>query len=102
MRRSSPCSTALTHSRGEQEGNQEREDRHMHILVVEDDERLARHLARVLTEERHTVEVVGDGKQAILHAQGSAAKRPPCRSRRSCSSARSRSTCSRARYKWMP
>jgi DNA-binding response OmpR family regulator len=42
----------------------------MHILLVEDDERLARRLARVLTEERHTVEIVGDGKQAILHAQG--------------------------------
>ena len=42
----------------------------MHILLVEDDERLARRLARVLTEERHTVEAVGDGKQAILHAQG--------------------------------
>ncbi len=42
----------------------------MHILLIEDDERLARRLARVLTEERHTVEVVGDGKQAILHAQG--------------------------------
>jgi two-component system OmpR family response regulator len=40
----------------------------MHILLVEDDERLARRLARVLTEERHRVEVVGDGKQAILHA----------------------------------
>lgn len=42
----------------------------MHILLVEDDERLARRLARVLTEERHTIEVVGDGKQAILCAQG--------------------------------
>src|SRR5215813_13832586 len=69
MRRSSPCSTARTHCRGEQEGNQEREDRHMHILLIEDDERLARRLASVLTEERHTVEVSGDGKQAILHAQ---------------------------------
>src|SRR5260370_37359631 len=58
------------HSRGEQDRNQEREDRDMHILLVEDDERLARRLARVLTEERHTVEVVGDGKQAILHVQG--------------------------------
>jgi len=211
--------TALKHCRGEQEGNQEREDRDMHILLVEDDERLARRLARVLTEERHTVEVVGDGKQAILHAQGDdfdclildillpemngiavcrwlrahaittpillltaldeiqdkvrgldtgaddyltkpfsfeellarlralarrntpalqvttqlqlgslslhlltrevqldavridltassctsrVATHPPCRSRRSCSSARSRSTCSRARYNWMP
>lgn len=42
----------------------------MHILLVEDDERLARRLARMLIEERHTVEVVGDGKQALVHAQG--------------------------------
>jgi len=41
----------------------------MHILLVEDDARLTRRFARVLTEERHTVEVVGDGKQAILQAQ---------------------------------
>lgn len=63
--------STVTHSRGEQEGNQEREYILMHILLVEDDARLARRLARVLTEERHTVEVVGDGKQAILHVQES-------------------------------
>src|SRR5258708_6353019 len=66
MRRSSPCHSTLTHCRGEQDGKQEREDRHMHILVVEDDERLARHLARVLTEERHTAEVQVDAVRIDL------------------------------------
>jgi DNA-binding response OmpR family regulator len=64
------CRGHLEHSRGKREENQEKEDRPLHILLVEDDVRLARRLARVLTEERHTVEVVGDGKQAILRAQG--------------------------------
>ncbi len=42
----------------------------MHILLVEDDARLAKRMQRVLSEERHTVEVVGDGKSAILQAEG--------------------------------
>lgn len=43
----------------------------MHILLVEDDARLAKRMQRVLSEERHTVEVVGDGKSAILQAEDS-------------------------------
>jgi DNA-binding response OmpR family regulator len=33
----------------------------VHILVVEDEQRLARLLRRVLTEERHTVDIANDG-----------------------------------------
>jgi DNA-binding response OmpR family regulator len=40
----------------------------MHILLVEDDARLVKRMQRVLREERHTVEVVGDGQAAILLA----------------------------------
>jgi DNA-binding response OmpR family regulator len=40
----------------------------MHILLVEDDARLAKRIQRVLREERHTIEVVEDGKQALLLA----------------------------------
>lgn len=41
----------------------------MHILLVEDDARLAKRIQRVLCEERHTVEVVGDGTSAIFQAE---------------------------------
>jgi len=45
--------------------------RHMHILVVEDERRLAHLLRRVLLEERHTVDVAGDGEQGLdLAASG--------------------------------
>jgi len=37
----------------------------MHILVVEDERRLAHLLRRVLLEERHTVDVAGDGEQGL-------------------------------------
>ena len=37
----------------------------MHILVVEDEPRLARLLQRVLTEERHTVDVALRGDEAL-------------------------------------
>ena len=41
----------------------------MHILLVEDDTRLAKRMRDVLRSERHTIEVVGDGKSAIREAQ---------------------------------
>jgi len=37
----------------------------MHILVVEDERRLAHLLRRVLLEERHTVDVASDGAQGL-------------------------------------
>jgi DNA-binding response OmpR family regulator len=37
----------------------------MHILVVEDDQRLARLLKRVLTEERHTVDLAHSGETGL-------------------------------------
>ncbi len=37
----------------------------MHILIVEDEQRLARLLRRVLTEERHTVDAVHDGDTGL-------------------------------------
>jgi DNA-binding response OmpR family regulator len=37
----------------------------MHILVVEDDERLADRLRRALLEERHTVDVAHDGHKGL-------------------------------------
>jgi DNA-binding response OmpR family regulator len=37
----------------------------MHILVVEDDQRLARLLKRVLTEERHTVDLAHSGQTGL-------------------------------------
>jgi len=37
----------------------------MHILVVEDERRLAHLLRRVLLEERHTVDVAADGDQGL-------------------------------------
>ncbi len=42
----------------------------MHILLIEDDRRLAKRIQRVLVEERHLVEVVHDGKSALLQAGG--------------------------------
>jgi DNA-binding response OmpR family regulator len=41
----------------------------MHILVVEDEQRLARLVQRVLTEERHTAEVAYTGTEGLYLAQ---------------------------------
>jgi DNA-binding response OmpR family regulator len=41
----------------------------VHILVVEDEQRLARLLQRVLTEERHTAEVAHSGADGLYLAQ---------------------------------
>jgi DNA-binding response OmpR family regulator len=40
------------------------------ILLVEDDSRLAKRIQQVLLEERHLVEVVGDGQSALFQAAG--------------------------------
>ncbi len=40
----------------------------MRILVVEDEERLARLISRVLAEEGYTVETEANGRQALLRA----------------------------------
>ena len=40
----------------------------MRILVVEDEERLARRLARVLEREGYAAETVGDGRSGLAHA----------------------------------
>ncbi len=37
----------------------------MHLLIVEDDERLRRVLTRLLEEERHVVEVAADGESGV-------------------------------------
>ena len=42
----------------------------MRILLVEDDTRLAKRIQQVLVEERHLVEVVGDGQRALFQAAG--------------------------------
>lgn len=42
----------------------------MKILLVEDDERLSRSLARLLTEDRHIVEVAPDGETGLEFATG--------------------------------
>ena len=42
----------------------------MHVLVVEDDQRLRRLLKRLLEEDRHVVEVAADGASAISLATG--------------------------------
>ncbi len=42
----------------------------MHILVVEDEQRLARLIQRVLTEERHVVDVAFDGDSGLHLAAG--------------------------------
>lgn len=44
----------------------------MHILVVEDEQRLARLLQRVLGEERHTVDLAHDGVEGFHRASGDA------------------------------
>jgi DNA-binding response OmpR family regulator len=41
----------------------------MYILVVEDDQRLARVIRRVLEEEGHTVDVASDGEEAVAVAE---------------------------------
>lgn len=43
----------------------------MHLLVVEDEQKLARMLRRVLTEERHTVDLAQDGQSGLMLAKGS-------------------------------
>jgi DNA-binding response OmpR family regulator len=45
-------------------------NRVMHLLVVEDDQRLRRLLKRLLEEDRHVVEVAADGATAISLATG--------------------------------
>ena len=42
----------------------------MHLLVVEDDPRLAALLARLLGEDRHVVEVASTGREALDLADG--------------------------------
>jgi DNA-binding response OmpR family regulator len=42
----------------------------MHLLVVEDDERLSRVLKRLLEEDRHVVDVAHDGRTAVELAEG--------------------------------
>ena len=42
----------------------------MHLLVVEDDQRLRRLLKRLLEEDRHVVEVAADGSTAVELATG--------------------------------
>jgi DNA-binding response OmpR family regulator len=42
----------------------------MHVLLVEDDERLARLTARLLADDRHVVEVTGRGNDALDIADG--------------------------------
>ena len=41
----------------------------MHILVVEDEVRLARHVSRALTNAGHDVKVVHDGEAALRDAK---------------------------------
>lgn len=42
----------------------------MRILLVEDDTQTADYVCRGLTEEGHNVAVLGDGREALLHALG--------------------------------
>jgi len=42
----------------------------MKILLVEDDERLSRSLARLLVQDRHNVEVAADGETGLEIALG--------------------------------
>jgi DNA-binding response OmpR family regulator len=46
------------------------DDAPMKILLVEDDERLSRSLARLLEQDRHNVEVAGDGETGLEIALG--------------------------------
>ena len=48
----------------------------MHLLLVEDDERLARALTRLLEEDRHVVEHAPDGRTGIELAGASTAWTP--------------------------
>ncbi|MFL5751301.1 MAG: response regulator transcription factor [Chloroflexota bacterium] len=41
----------------------------MHLLVVEDDERLSRSLVRLLEEDRHVVDVASDGETGLAIAE---------------------------------
>src|SRR5215813_6457501 len=51
-------------SHGGDNAAEERIER-MHILIVEDEQRLARLVARVLGEERHVVDVANDGDTGL-------------------------------------
>ena len=42
----------------------------MHLLVVEDDERLSRALRRLLEEDRHVVDVALDGETGLGDRRG--------------------------------
>lgn len=42
----------------------------MHVLIVEDDDRLRRLLKRLLEEERHVVDVAADGEEGLALATG--------------------------------
>ena len=42
----------------------------MHLLVVEDDPRLARSLSRLLSEDRHVVELAMTGREGLDLALG--------------------------------
>jgi len=44
----------------------------MHLLLVEDDERLARVLRRLLEDDRHVVEVANDGATGVELAESAA------------------------------
>jgi DNA-binding response OmpR family regulator len=44
----------------------------MHLLVVEDDERLSRALRRLLEEDRHVVDVASDGETGLAIAEDGA------------------------------
>ena len=47
----------------------------MHLLLVEDDPRLAALLRRLLEDDRHVVEVAADGRTALELAEATAASR---------------------------
>ena len=44
----------------------------MHLLVIEDDQRLSRVLKRLLEEDRHVVDVAGDGESGLAVAEEAA------------------------------
>src|SRR5579872_3323465 len=46
-------------------GRREKREKAMHILVVEDEQRLGHLLRRVLLEERHTVDLAYDGNEGL-------------------------------------
>ncbi len=43
----------------------------MHLLLVEDDERLAKAVQRIFTAEGHVVDWVADGEDALVQARSS-------------------------------